>query len=409
MSNFFGELKRRNVFRVALLYLVGSWLVLQVGEILFEALALPDWSLRFILAALLLGFPIALVFSWVYELTPDGIKREKDVDRSQSVTHETSRKLDLAVIAVVLVGLAVVLGDRFLAPADTAADEKAVPSSTPDAVEQDAALPAEPTPGKNEVSPAPAPDDSAPAQSVAVLPFTTRSTDPEDEFFADGMHDDLLTQLAKIGALKVISRTSVMEYKETTKKVPEIADELNVATVVEGGVQRAGSRVRINAQLIDADTDQHLWAETFDRELTAQNIFDIQTEIATAIAEALQATLTPEEETRIGRKLTDNLEAWEAYRRGLRLLNGISPDDYQRALLEAQRALELDPDFAAAYSVVARVHMARFWFFGSDPADRRKAWAAIEEGRRIAPESPELDIAEAYYHYWGHLAYDEAL
>ncbi len=156
---------------------------------------------------------------------------------------------------------------------------------------------------------------------MAVLPFAFRSSNEEDQFFAEGMHDDLLTQLAKIGSLKVISRTSVLEYKDTTKKIPEIAAELGVSTIVEGGVQRSGSRIRFNAQLIDAKTDEHLWAETYNRELTAENLFDIQAEIARAIAQALQATLSPEEEASIDRALTNNLEAWESYQRAMHMSN----------------------------------------------------------------------------------------
>ena len=246
-------------------------------------------------------------------------------------------------------------------------------------------------------------------KSVAVLPFAFRSNNPDDEFFAEGMHDDLLTQLAKIGSLKVISRTSVMEYKDTTKKIPQIAAELGVATIVEGGVQRSGSRIRFNAQLIDAQTDEHLWAETYNRELTAENLFDIQTEIARAIAKALQATLSPEEEANIDRALTRSLEAWESYQRAVRMRQRASVESINAGIFETNRALELDPGFAAAWSLKAILLLQQFWFYDTDPATRDAARDAIEHGRAIDPTLAELDLAEGYYYYWGFRNYEKAL
>jgi TolB-like protein/Tfp pilus assembly protein PilF len=257
--------------------------------------------------------------------------------------------------------------------------------------------------------PATASARSADEKSVAVLPFAFRSTNQEDQFFAEGMHDDLLTQLAKIGSLKVISRTSVLEYKDTTKKIPQIAAELGVSTIVEGGVQRSGSRIRFNAQLIDARTDEHLWAETYNRELTAENLFDIQAEIARAIAGALQATLSPEEETSINRALTNNLQAWESYQRAMSMTNKQNIDEMNRGLAEINRTLKLDPDFAAAWSMKAILLLQQYWFYDTDPATRDAAWDAIQGGRAIDPTLPELDLAEGYYHYWGYRDYAKAL
>jgi TolB-like protein len=246
-------------------------------------------------------------------------------------------------------------------------------------------------------------------KSVAVLPFAFRSTKPEDEFFAEGMHDDLLTQLAKIGSLKVISRTSVMEYKDTTKKIPQIARELGVATIVEGGVQRSGSRIRFNAQLIDAKSDEHLWAETYNRELTAENLFDIQAEIAHAIAQALQATLSPEEEARIDRALTNNLEAWESYQHAVRLRQELTTQAMKLGVSEINNALELDPNFAAAWSLKAILLLQQYWFYDTDVAKRNAAWEAIQRGRAIVPTLAELDLAEGFYYYWGFRDYEKAL
>ncbi|HSG34966.1 MAG TPA: tetratricopeptide repeat protein, partial [Sphingomonadaceae bacterium] len=387
------ELKRRNVFRVGLFYIVSAWLVVQVAETLLPIFDVPDGVLRAIVLVMALGFVPALLFAWAFEMTPDGLKREKDVRVGPETKHATGQKLNWATLIVAVAAIALLAVDRLL-PSGDSNEIVSLPASTT----------SEPVSAFAEDT-----DEPVNPRSVAVLPFTTRSSDPEDVFFTDGMHDDLLTQLAKIGALKVISRTSVMEYGETTKKIPEIAEELKVAAIVEGGVQRAGNRVRINAQLIAAETDLHLWAETFDRELTAENIFEIQSDIARNIATALQAALTPSEERRLDTRLTDNLLAWEAYRRSLGYLDLLTPSSVDQAESEARRALALDEDFAAAHALLARAHMSRYWFFGSRPSDRDAAWAALEAGRAIDPDGPQLDIAEAYYHYWGFLDYDEAL
>jgi TolB-like protein len=398
MASFLTELKRRNVFRVGALYLVAGWLVLQVADVLAGLLGLPDWTLRFVAFLLMLGFPLALVFSWVYELTPEGIKRESEIDRTQSVTQQTSKKLGVATVALLAAAVTLLALDRFVGVPD---------------VTQPIGTAAEPIPANEYSTPLPSETAAAAAKgdrrSVAVLPFANRSTREEDQFFADGMHDDLLTQLAKIGSLKVISRTSVMEYRDTTKKIPEIADELGVATVLEGGVQRAGQRVRINVQLIDAGTDEHLWAEHFDRELTAENVFDIQSEIAQKIADALQATLSPEEKAQMGRLLTHDLDALAAYSRARNLEQVVAAGDLERAQQEIDFALERDPRFAEAWALRARINTLRYWFIDPDPAYVDAAWEAIRTGRSIRPDLVDLDIAEGYYYYHGKLDYDSAL
>ncbi|MGH6629948.1 MAG: tetratricopeptide repeat protein, partial [Burkholderiales bacterium] len=247
-------------------------------------------------------------------------------------------------------------------------------------------------------------------KSIAVLPFTTRSTDENDKFFSDGVHDDLLTQLAKIGDLKVISRTSVMEYRDTTKNLKQIGSELGVAAILEGAIQRSGKQVRINVQLIDARTDQHLWAEIYDRELTAENLFAIQTEIAKAIAAALHATLSPEEQQRIEQnQLTSNLEALQAYQRARVLQMEGNEENLLRAEKEVDRAIELDPNFAAAWALKAQVNMAFHWWVRESEERVATARESIEKGRAIDPALPELDIAEGYYYYWGFRDYLNAI
>jgi len=386
--SFFTELKRRNVFRVGIAYAVAAWVLLQVVDLVLENIAAPDWVMKVFLLGVAVGFPAAVIIAWAFEMTPEGIKRESQVECTQSVAHSTGRKLDRITIGFLV--LAVI----FLLLNPLGQDSETIPHQ------------AVPTP----VVSTPATEQSAPIdKSVAVLPFAFRSNNPDDEFFAEGMHDDLLTQLAKIGSLKVISRTSVMEYKDTIKKIPQIAEELGVSTIVEGGVQRSGSRIRFNAQLIDAQTDEHLWAETYNRELTAENLFDIQAEIALAIAKALHATLSPEEEASINRALTNNLKAWEAYQRAIRLRQKQGIASMKRGITEVDRARELDPGFAAAWGLKATLLLQQYWSYDTDPATRDAARSAIQSGRMIDPTLPELDIAEGFYHYWGYRDYARAL
>jgi TolB-like protein/Flp pilus assembly protein TadD len=390
--SLFEELKRRNVFRVAVLYAVSAWLVLQVADVLAGLFGLPDWSLRFVGFILLLGFPLALIFSWVFELTPEGLVREAEVQRDDSITARTANKLDKAVIGLLVVAIGLFAADRFMGPrSEGVAGQGAQPETVSEPVEQ-------PQQGAEPVD-----------RSVAVLPFSTRSRNEDDVFFSEGVHDDLLTQLAKIGDLRVISRTSVMEYKNTTKRIPDIARELGVGAIVEGAVQRSGEMVRITAQLIDADSDEHLWADTFDRELTASTLFAIQTEIATQIATALKATLSPEVRDRLNRRLTDNLEALEAYQRAKRLLTLFETGTFGVATAELQTALQLDPGFAAAHALMGRAYLWNYWNFVADRNLLVQARAAIDRAREISPDLPEVDIAEGFYHYWGFMNYEAAL
>jgi TolB-like protein/Tfp pilus assembly protein PilF len=390
--SFFEELKRRNVIRVGIAYTVVAWLVMQFADVVLNNITAPGWVFQVIMLLLAIGFPVVLVFAWAFEMTPDGLKKEKNIDRSESIASQTGRKLDRSIIVILVLALAYFIYDKLDGEAPAKTSESAGAVSISQSKDEDGTR---------------ARSDSD--KSVAVLPFAFRSSNEEDQFFAEGMHDDLLTQLAKIGSLKVISRTSVLEYKDTIKKIPQIAAELGVSTIVEGGVQRSGSRIRFNAQLIDAKTDEHLWAETYNRELTAENLFDIQAEIARSIAQALQATLSPEEEASINRALTNNLDAWEAYQRAgrLRMTQAIAP--MKMGIAEVDHALELDPQFAAAWSLKAILLLQQYWFYDTDPATRDTAWAAIQSGRAIEPTLPELDIAEGYYYYWGYRDYERAL
>ena len=309
MRPFLAELRRRNVYKVGVAYAVVAWIALQAASFLLPTFGAPAWVFRVLVLLVVLGFALAVAFSWAFELTPEGLKRSHEVPHEHSITHVTGRKLDFAIIGLLIValGVSVYLNLRE----------------------------------------APRGGRSA---SIAVLPFTSRSVDPAHAMFADGIHDELLTSLANIGSLKVISRTSVMEYRNTTKNLRQIGKELSVATVLEGAVQRVGDSVRINVQLIDAATDEHLWANTYDRRLSTDNLFAIQTEIATTIADKLQATLTPDEKERIEKVPTENLQAYNLYLAGRQNLYQRKQETLQRARELFEQAIALDPRFAKAYS-----------------------------------------------------------
>ncbi len=337
--SLFNELKRRNVFKVGVAYLITAWLLIQVADILLGSIGAPPWVLQAIFIVLGIGLFISLLFAWAYELTTDGLKRESEVDRNQSIAPQTGRKLNHSILLLMVLVIAYLLFDKFYS------DEPG-PQSSPETTVTDRVA-------SQESKPVIEPVTLINKKSIAVLPFDNRSNREEDQFFTDGIHDDLLTTIAQIGSMKVISRTSVMEYKETTKKIPEIAAELGVANILEGGIQRSGDHVRINVQLIDAHTDEHLWAQIYDRELTADNLFAIQSEISKAIADALQATLSPEEERRIDTIPTDNLVAHDAYLKGRQLLVTRESESLKLAVEQFNRAVELDPDFAMAWVGVA--------------------------------------------------------
>lgn len=391
------ELKRRNVFKVAIAYAVTTWILLQLTDVLTQILGLPEWAPKLILLMLVVGFVPALILAWAFELTPQGIKLEKDVKRTESVAPRTGRKLDYVIIVSLGLSLGYFIWEsrfeqktaeielaRDAAPIEESIVEVAVPEVDLEAMEID-------------------------SNSIAVLPFANRSADAEDIYFTDGIHDDLLTQLSKIDAFSVISRTSVMEYRDTTKNLRQIAQELSVANVMEGSVQRAGDRVRINVQLIDAYTDEHLWAEIYDRELTTNNLFDIQSEIAKAIAGALKATLTDSELADVADVPTENVAAYDLYLQARRFTQTESMRGYETAIDMFKESLTLDPGFKLAWIGLARAHMTNYWLYGGDPHNRDLAHEAIERARSIDAEFAELYMAEGFYWYWGFHDYERAL
>jgi len=316
------ELRRRNVFRVGVAYAIVGWLLIEVASVLLPTFDAPAWVMKAFSSLVILGFPLTLIIAWAFELTPEGLKREAEVDRTDSTTHVTGRKLDFAIIGLLVVAVVYFAVDKFVLEQ---------PEFTSESVARE--------------------------KSIAVLPFANRSANEADAFFVDGMHDDILTHVSKIRSLKVISRTSVMDYRGTTKNMKTIGRELDVATILEGGVQRSGSQVRINVQLINAETDEHLWAEIYDRKLTAENLFSIQTEIATAIADALRASLSPEEQNRLATVPTENLAAYEAYILGKQRMAKFTSVALEEAAEYFEQAVNLDPGFALAYVGLADAHV----------------------------------------------------
>jgi len=400
--SLFKELKRRNVLKVAIAYVVSGWIILQLNDVFIDYFAMPEWAPRLILLFLVIGFVPAMILTWAFELTPDGIKLDKDVLREKSITPRTGHKLDIAIIVSIGLSLGLFIWQsRF--DQKTAEYESAVAAgSTQTAV--DAETNAEPPPARIDYS-----FEGIDKNSIAVLPFANRSADIEDVYFTDGIHEDLLTQLSRIDAFSIISRSSVMEYRDTTKNLREIAHELSVANVLEGSIQRAGDRVRINVQLIDAQTDEHLWAEIYDRELTTGNLFDIQSEIAKSIASALKATLTDSELASVGDVPTENVEAYDLYLKARQFAQNETLDDYQNAIALLKESVALDPSFKFAWIGLARAHMTNYWVYGGDPADIELALEAIERARSIDADFAELYMAEGFYWYWGHLDYERAL
>lgn len=388
---FLAELKRRNVIRMAGLYLVAAWLITQVAATLLPVFEAPGWIMKSLIVLLAIGFLISLVVSWIYELTPAGLKREDELASAPadasvaarplrgvgddpelpavepSLVNQRARRMDRTIIALLLLAVGYFLVDKFHAPSAS----------------------------------------QAPKGLIAVLPFRDRSALPEDSYFAEGMHDDLLTQLSKIRGLKVISRTSMMRYADSKLSVPEIARELGAALVLEGAVQRSGDRVLVTVQLIDGASDTHLWAERYDRVFTTTSVFAIQADIALAVTDAMRVVLTPKQATGLVNGSTANIDAYEAFLQGKLLAanDRASPDRFAAALEQFDRAIAFDSEFAAAYARKARTQLASYWFGYADTAMREAAKLTTERAVALAPDDIETWMAQAYWHYWGELDY----
>ncbi len=389
--SFFEELKRRNVARVALLYVVASWLLLQVTDVLSSLLQVPEWAGPFVVMLLILGFVPALIFSWVYEMTPEGLKREKDVDRSQSITAQTGRKINILIVVLLVLAIATVLIDRLM-PSDTTVAGSPVEEQAPDTASEVYADPAELAAAKF----APAPD-----RSIAVLPFVNMSGNQENEYFSDGLTEELLNVLAKMEGLRVAARTSSFRFKGEVGDPAEIGQALNVNHLLEGSVRQSGERIRITAQLINASDGYHLWSETYDRTLT--DVFAIQDEISKAVARALEVRLLGgSEATEAVRVATANMDAYNAYLKGTQLLAGSGVETYRAAEAQFEEALRLDPDFAAAHAGLARawVDLAN-WGTLNIQETLPKVQEQIDKALAIDPDLPDAWVLLAWIRYNG--------
>src|SRR5882724_7456290 len=318
-ANFFAELKRRNVYKVAVAYAVVGWLLAQIATQIFPFLEIPNWFVRLVIVLIAIGFPIALVIAWAFEATPEGIKRTEVAD-TMPVSAATRRKKH-AWIYVVVIAAAISVTLFFLGRY---------------------------TAGNKSVASVP---NELPAKSIAVLPFDNLSRDPDNAFFAEGVQDEILTRLAKVADLKVISRTSTQRFKSAPSDLREIARQLGVTNILEGSVQKANDQVRVNVQLINAVTDAHLWAEIYDRKLT--DIFAVESDIAKTIADTLQAKLTGSEKISIAKTPTVNPEAYELYLKGRFFWNKRTAADLRKSIEYFNQATSKDPGYAAAYAGLA--------------------------------------------------------
>jgi TolB-like protein len=334
MPTLFEELKRRNVFRVAIAYVIVGWVVMQVAEFLSPLLRLPDWTVSMALYIGILGFPFAMLFTWAFELTPQGLKRSTDVHPDESISHETGSKLNLLVIGLMALVIAVLMADRFLS-------SQTVPPSAqaPIAVSLE-------TPPPDAVGPQSEASNPGLARSIAVLPFVNMSNDPEQEYFSDGISEELLNALAKISELRVAARTSSFAFKGKNQDITNIGDQLKVETVLEGSVRKSGERLRITAQLINVEDGFHLWSETYDRKVT--DIFVIQDEISAAIIKALRVHLAGGEA--VAENNATNVEAYNFYLMARHNLRRRTEQSLTLAVKQYQQAIDIDPAYAAAWA-----------------------------------------------------------
>ncbi|MDH3769267.1 MAG: tetratricopeptide repeat protein, partial [Gammaproteobacteria bacterium] len=317
MRNLVSELQRRNVPRVAAAYALVAWIIIEAGSVLLPTFGADEVTFQIYVIVVLLGFIACLIFAWVFEITPEGVRLDRNVVRKPNQSKKSGRVMNYTIMGLLIIALAVSMTFNVAE------------------LQDDVPLTAFGQPAIHD--------------SIAVLPFTSRSTDEENALFADGIHDDLLTKLANTGVLKVISRTSVMEYRDTTKNLRQIGEELGVDTVLEGAVQKVGDNVRINVQLIDAKTDEHLWAQSYDRQFTMENVFSIQSEISAAITTALQTALVPGEQNAVARIPTKDIRAYSLYVSGRENLYLRRLETTQEARKQFEQAISLDSEYAEAY------------------------------------------------------------
>jgi len=369
--NFFEELKRRNVIRVGVAYLLLAWVVIQVTDTVGPALHLPDWTLTFVIWVGIIGLPFALFFAWAFELTPEGLKREEDVDRSNSVTKSTGRRINAVVVGLLLVAVVLLLADKFAF--EDGEQAESVATTREETAESGAAY-----------------------DSIGVLPFVNMSDDPSQEYFSDGIAEELLNALAKLKDLQVAARTSSFAFKGQNQDIMEIGRKLNVDTMLEGSVRKSGSKLRITAQLIDVADGYHLWSETYDRQLT--DIFEIQDEITAAIVDALLPHFETGESQSVAHTEVTNMSAYDAYLQGRHAMRERGDASVRKALRLFRAATEADPEFAPAWAAraMAVVMLREDHFREGIPREESHLLArnSIDRALAIDPMLAEAYVAE---------------
>src|SRR6266700_7878687 len=373
--NFFAELQRRNVYKVAIAYAVVAWLLMQVASQIFPFFEIPNWAVRLVVLLLVIGFPVAVILAWAFKLTPEGIKRAEDVDLSKSITRKSGRKLDFFIIAVLLLVIGILVFQRL----------------------------------RPNVSPA---VSSSFGKSIAVLPFENLSEEKANAYFADGIQDEILTKLAGISDLKVISRSSTAKYKSKPEDLKTVANELGVATVLEGSVQRAGDKVRVNVQLLDARIDTHLWAKSYDRDL--KDVFTVESEVAQEIADTLRAKLSPSQSTALATAPTHDPEAYDLFLKGEyeqhQAESALNAELFDRAQTFYRQALARDRNFALAYARLAHSELFRHWYISNlNSEELTEVKSNIDRALAIAPALPDAHLALGVFYYWGYRDYDAGL
>src|SRR5205809_2629451 len=379
--HFISELGRRNVYKVAVAYAVVGWLLVQVTTQVFPIFEIPNWALRLIVLLIVIGFPIALVIAWAFELTPEGLKRTADVDLA-AMARQPRKHIW---ILVVLVGAALSIALFFVGRYTSR----------------------EKTPRQSEAA-----TTAIPQKSIAVLPFENLSDDKGAAYFADGIQDEILTKLASIADLKVISRTSTAKYKSKPEDLRTVSQQLGVATVLEGSVQKAGDKVRVNVQLIDAGADSHLWAKTYDRDI--KDVFTVESEVAQEIADSLQAKLSPAEANTLATAPTKDTQAYDLFLKGEfeqhLAENSLRPESYEQAAVWYQQAIVHDPNFALAMARLVRNRIQRHWFIEQmSEAELAQMRSVAEQAVALAPNLAQVHVALGQFYYHGYRDYERAL
>jgi len=378
--NFFAELKRRNVYKVAVAYAVVAWLLLQGASIVLPSFEAPAWTIKVLIIALAVGLPIAVVLAWAFEITPEGIVRAEDVSPNESITRRTGHKLIAVTVVLALVAAGLLAFQLFRGNPKPPVVASAAPN--------------------------------IPAKSIAVLPFENLSDDKSNAYFADGIQDEILTKLASIADLKVISRTSTAKYKSKPEDLRVVAQQLSVATVLEGTVQKSGDKVRVNVQLIDAQADTHLWAKSYDRDL--KDVFTVESEVSQEIVDALRAKLSPQEAKTLAKAPTQDPEAYDLFLRAeaqtRSAVAALTAEAFDRAVALYAEALQRDPNFALAAARMAEARLWEHWFVNRlDAAQLRELRATIDHALSIAPDLAAAHVALGTFYYYGEWNLEKAV